>query len=49
MGKKITLRKSGNSLILTMLKSVCQLFNLSEGSEVELEPLTQNSLQLKIV
>jgi len=49
MGKKITLRKSGNSLILTMPKSICELYSLKDDSPLELEPFTKDTLQLKIV
>ncbi len=49
MGKIVILRKSGNSLILTVPKSICELYSLNDGSPLELEPFTKDTLQLKIV
>ena len=49
MRKKVILRKSGNSLILTVPESICELYNLNDGSPLELEPFTKDTLQLKIV
>jgi antitoxin component of MazEF toxin-antitoxin module len=48
MGKIIKLRKSGKSLIITIPMAICQMFNLKEGSQVEIEPFTSNSMQLKV-
>ncbi len=47
MGKIVKLRKSGKSLIITIPMAICQMFNLKEGSQVEIEPFTSNSMQLK--
>ena len=47
MGKIVKLRKSGKSLIITMPMAICEMFNFKEGSEIELEPFTSNSMQLK--
>ncbi len=48
MGKVVKLRKSGKSLIITMPKSIAEMFNLKEGSQVEIEPFTSNSMQIKV-
>ncbi len=48
MGKVVKLRKSGKSLIITIPKSIAEMFNLKEGSHVEIEPFTSNSMQLKV-
>jgi antitoxin component of MazEF toxin-antitoxin module len=50
MCKVIKLRKSGKSLIMTMPKSIAEMFNLKEGSQVEIEPFTSTlcSLRLKV-
>lgn len=48
MGKIVKIRKSGKSLIITVPKSIAEMFNLKEGSQVELEPFTSNSMQLKV-
>lgn len=48
MGKVVKLRKSGKSLIITLPKAICDMFDLKEGSLVELEPFTTNSMQLKV-
>lgn len=48
MGKIVKLRKSGKSLIITVPKSIAEMFNLKEGSQVEIEPFTSNSMQLKV-
>ena len=49
MGKRIKLRKSGRSLILTFPKSICDMFNLIEGSEVEIEPYMTNAVIIKMM
>jgi AbrB family looped-hinge helix DNA binding protein len=48
MGKVVRLRKSGKSLIITMPKSIAEMFNLKEGSQIEIEPFTSDSMQLKV-
>lgn len=48
MGKIVKLRKSGKSLIMTLPKSICDLFDLKESSQVEIEPFTSNQLMLKV-
>ncbi|MCX9076223.1 MAG: AbrB/MazE/SpoVT family DNA-binding domain-containing protein [Candidatus Methanoperedens sp.] len=48
MGKIVKLRKSGKSLIITMPKSIAEMFNLKEGSQLEIEPFNSTSMQLKI-
>lgn len=48
MGKVVKLRKSGKSLIITIPMAICEMFNLKEGSQVEIEPFTSNSMQLKV-
>jgi antitoxin component of MazEF toxin-antitoxin module len=40
MGEVITLRKSGKSLMITIPMEICEQLNLTEGSQVELEPFT---------
>lgn len=49
MGKVVKLRKSGKSLIITLPRAICDMFGLKEGSQVEIEPFTSNSMQLKVV
>ncbi len=48
MGKVVKLRKSGKSLIITIPMAICEMFGLKEGSLVEIEPFTSNSMQLKV-
>lgn len=48
MGKVVKLRKSGKSLIITIPMAIAEMFNLKEGSLVEIEPFTSNSMQLKV-
>ena len=47
MGKIVKLRKSGRSLILTFPRSICDMFNLKEGSEVEIEPYMTDAVIIK--
>ena len=49
MGKIITVRKSGNSFILTLPKSYCEMVDIKEGSQIEIEPFTKDSLMLKVI
>lgn len=48
MGKTVTVRKSGSSLVMTIPSDIAEMFNIKEGSQVEIEPFTSNSIQLKI-
>jgi antitoxin component of MazEF toxin-antitoxin module len=48
MGKIVKLRRSGKSLVITVPKAICDMFNIKEGSQVEIEPFTSNSMQLKV-
>ena len=48
MGKKITVRKSGNSFIMTLPKSYCEMIGIGEGSVLDCEPMTKDSLIIKI-
>ena len=49
MGKIITVRKSGNSYILTLPKGYCEMVNIKEGSKIDIEPFTKDSLMLKVI
>jgi hypothetical protein len=44
MGKVVKLRKSGKSQVITVLKAICDMFNIQEGSPIEIEPFTSNSI-----
>ncbi len=48
MGKIVKLRKSGKSLIITVPMAICEMFNLKEGSLLEIEAFTSNSMQSKV-
>ena len=48
MGKKITVRKSGNSFIITLPKSYCEMIGIRDGSILDCEPFTKDSLIIKI-
>ena len=48
MAKKLTVRKSGNSFIITLLKSYCRMVGIGEGSLLDCEPMTKDSLIIKI-
>ncbi len=45
MGKVVKLCKSGKSLVITLPKAIYDIFHLQEGSKVEIEPFTTNSVQ----
>lgn len=47
MGKKIKIRKSGNSLVMTVPSSLAELFNLVEGSMVEIEAMGIDSFRVQ--
>ena len=47
MGKQIKIRKSGNSLIMTIPSSVAEMFNLSDGSMVEIEAMGADSFRVQ--
>ncbi|MCZ7357181.1 MAG: AbrB/MazE/SpoVT family DNA-binding domain-containing protein [Candidatus Methanoperedens sp.] len=40
MGEVVKLRKSDNSLIITIPIEICDKLGLKEGSQVEIEPFT---------
>lgn len=48
MGKKITVRKSSKSFIITLPKSYCEMIGIEEGSILDCEPFTKDSLILKV-
>jgi antitoxin component of MazEF toxin-antitoxin module len=48
MGKKITVRKSGNSYIVTLPKSICEMLGIKAGSELDAEIFTKDSIILKV-
>lgn len=47
MGKQIKVRKSGNSLVMTIPSSIAEMFNLSDGSEVEIEAQGIDSFRVR--
>jgi len=47
MGKKIKIRKSGNSLIMTLPSSIAEMFGLEEGGMVELEAMGIDSFRVQ--
>ncbi len=49
MGKVVKLRKSGRSLIMTFPKSICDMFGLQEGSDVEITPYMTDAVIVKKV
>ncbi len=49
IGKIVKLRKSGRSLIITLPKSICEMFGLQEGSDVEIEPYMTDAVIVKKV
>ncbi len=40
MGKVVKIRKSGKNLVIALPVEICELLNLKEGSQVEIEPFT---------
>ncbi len=48
MGKVVKLRRSGKSLVITVPKSIGEMFGLTEGSLMEIVPFTTDSMQLKV-
>ena len=49
MGKEIKVRKSGNSLVMTIPKSIAELFDLHDGSTVDLEAQGIDSFRVRKV
>ena len=47
MGKQIKVRKSGNSLVMTIPSSIAEMFNLSDGSVVEIEAQGIDSFRVR--
>ena len=47
MGKEIKVRKSGNSLVMTIPSSIAGMFNLSDGSVVEIEAQGIDSFRVR--
>ncbi len=47
MGKLVKFRKSGSSLIMTVPKDIADMFNLKDGSQVELEAMGTDSFRVK--
>jgi len=48
MGKIVKVRKSGTSLIMTVTKEIAELFNIKEGTELELEAMGMDSFRVKV-
>ncbi len=48
MGKIVKVRKSGTSLIITITKEIAELFNIKEGTELEIEPMGMASFRVKV-
>ncbi len=48
MAKKVVVRKVGGSLVMTLEKSVCELFQIKERSELEIEPMGSDSFRVKV-
>ena len=48
MGKKITVRKSFKSFIITLPKSYCEMIGIKDGSVLDCEPFKKDSLILKV-
>jgi len=49
IGKVVKLRKSGRSLIMTFPKSIYEMFDLEDGSEVEITPYMTDAVIVKKV
>jgi len=49
MGKIVKLRKSGDSIIMTVPKQICEMFDMKETSEVEFTPYMADAVILKKV
>ena len=47
MGKQIKVRKSGNSLVMTIPSSIAEMFNLLDGSVVEIEAQGIDSFRVR--
>lgn len=50
MGKVVKIRKSGKNLVIALPVGICELLNLKEGSQVEIEPFTcsgENGARIK--
>lgn len=47
VGKQIKVRKSGNSLVMTIPSSIAEMFNLSDGSVVEIEAQGIDSFRVR--
>jgi antitoxin component of MazEF toxin-antitoxin module len=45
---KIKARKVGTSLVMTITKDVALLFNIKEGTELEIEPMGSDSFRIKV-
>ena len=48
MSKILTVRNVGNSNIITLPKSMCDVLNIRPGTELEIELFTKDSLLLKV-
>jgi antitoxin component of MazEF toxin-antitoxin module len=40
MSEVVKLQKSGENLVITIPKAICEHLNLKDGEEVEMEPFT---------
>ncbi len=48
MPKTMKIRKVGSSLVMTLTKDISELFKISEGTEVEIEPMGSDSFRVKV-
>ena len=48
MSKTLKVRNVGNSNIITLPKSMCDILNIQTGTELEIELFTKDSLLLKV-
>lgn len=48
MSKTMKVRKSGNSLIMTIPRDIADLFNIQEGKELEIEAMGSDSFRVKV-
>jgi antitoxin component of MazEF toxin-antitoxin module len=50
VGEAVRLQKSGKNLLITIPVEICEMLELKEGSEVEIEPFTcggENGIRIK--
>jgi antitoxin component of MazEF toxin-antitoxin module len=49
MGKKVNVKKTGNSLRITLPAHIAEMYEITEGSTLDLEPMGSDSIRVRVM